>query len=317
MLTEGDIGLIFHWGLYSVPAFDDVISAQRRKLQNGSEWYKKRLLESGNYRPISGYKETQKYHEENYGEQEYEDFIDDFNPNIKNMEKWMKFAVQIGAKYVILTAKHHDGFCLWNTKTTDFKAKIDLISIFKKLAEKYELLFGIYYSLSEFDKNCTILYMKTIVIPQITELQTYKPDIFWFDGHWQFKTKFAKESMIKIIKCLKKMNPSIEINDRTSEKFESENDLGNSTFRVYSDRYIPEKIPKVKWEHINTIGLSWGINKQQEKKDYKSGKELFTLYSKVRSLKGRFLINLGPDNTGKLDINEQKSLIEFGKILNG
>ena len=69
------------------------------------------------------------------------------------------------------------------------------------------------------------------------------------------------------------------------------------------------------WEHINTIGFSWGINKQQKTKDYKSGEDLFDLYKTVKSKNGRFLLNMGPCEDGSLDKNEVKSLNEFGKLL--
>lgn len=319
-------GLIFHWGIYSVPAFCRV-KISNKGLNNGSEWYLKRLsVKENDFRPISGYKETQKYHSENYGEKEYSEFKDDFKAEKWNPDEWMKFAIDIGAEYVIITSKHHDGYCLWDTNTTNYNSVEsgscrDLVSEFGISAKKYNLKFGIYYSWSEFGKGCTKNYLNDVVNPQINELLKYNPDIWWFDGHWECKTKYSIEFVSKMCKKMKEHNPNVQINDRLGgakeykEKLENINFLGESTYRSYGDREIPVETPTIPWEHINTIGYSWGRNKQQLKKHYKSGEELYELYKKVSLLKGNFLLNLGPNSDGTLDENEVESLIEFGKIL--
>lgn len=201
-IKKQEIGVIFHWGIYSVPAYDTIVSAKRRRTQNGSEWYAKRLSEKGGFRPISGWKETQEYHKQKYGDAKYSAFADSFkaekyntvgdNKDVKTanaiteVDKWMLLAKSIGATYVILTSKHHDGFCLWPTSTTNFNsmktgAKQDLLAIFKAAALRHNLKFGIYYSWSEFNIGCTKKYMDEVVKPQIKELIAYKADRWWFD----------------------------------------------------------------------------------------------------------------------------------------
>ena len=117
--------------------------------------------------------------------------------------------------------------------------------------------------------------------------------------------------MDEIVDQLKSQN--IIVNDRigSKEKFGDMNFLGKSDYRVYEDRSIPKEKPSVPWQHINTIGLSWGYNKMQEKKDYKSGKQLLELYNKVYGLDGDFLINFGPTAQGLLDENEVTSMLDF------
>src|SRR5258706_14213302 len=120
---DNNIDMIFHWGIYSVPAYDDITSAKGRKIQNGSEWYQKRLLEDGKSYPVSGYEETQKYHFEQFSNnKKYEDFADDFKAENYDPDIWMKLAKNIGCTSVILTSKHHDGYCLWGTETTKFNS---------------------------------------------------------------------------------------------------------------------------------------------------------------------------------------------------
>lgn len=316
-LDKGDIGLIFHWGPYSIPAFDDVKSAKRRNIQNGSEWYKGRLIETNKFIPISGWQATQEYHNKHFPNKSYDDFVDEFinyhNEHKWNVDEWMKQAIKIGAKYVILTAKHHDGFCLWPTEyTLGGCVKNDLMNTFVTTGRKYGLLIGIYFSWYEFGHNTTISYMQNIAIPQVEQLhKLYKPDIWWFDGNWLNSSKKINE-MIKLL-VINLRKTSI-VNDRLYGSKEDKelaldiNYLGDFDFRVYSDRTIPKEYPKVPWESIHTIGLSWGYNKEQQKDNYKSEKELQDIYEKVTELGGRFLINLGPKYDGTLDENELESL---------
>lgn len=327
------IGVIFHHGLYNVPAFDDVKSASNRTIMNGSEWYLKRLCtDSKSYRPTSGWKETQKYHSDSKFSNYFEFSI---NPDI-DFDKWMVIAKSINARYVILTAKHHDGYTLWPSKTNDnksnfskeksditdvnFGSKIDLIEKFKQSAIKNKLKFGLYYSWSEFDskggfKSCTKKYMDNIVKVQIKELIKYEPDYWFFDGDWECKTQYAQSIIDKYVDKIKKHK--VQVNDRIGykDKKSDEKWLGKSTYRVYNDRHIPKKNPGIPWTHINTIGYSWGRNKQQLPEHYKSGQELFELYEKVKMLGGDFLINIGPNSDGTICDEELKSLYEFSEIL--
>lgn len=312
-----DFGIIFHFGLYSIHAFDDPNSIIRRTIQNGSEWYQKRLEEKGTYRPISGWKETQKYHKINFKDGKYEDFMKDFIIDKWEPEVWMKLCKEIGAKYVILTSKHHDGFCLYPTKTTKFRTERDIVGEFCLIARKYDLKVGIYYSWYEFNQTCTKKYMDNIISIQVEELSRNNPDIWWFDGDWACKTKYAKEKVRYICEKLKKMNSNIKINDRVC-------DFRNGTYRVFKDRYIPEEKDinlmrgeiKSEWEHINTIGLSWGYNKVQDSKlHYKSPETLYELYKKVKGKNGKFLLNLAPDSSGNIDVNEVRIIKEFGKLI--
>ena len=318
------LGIIFHWGLYSVPAYDDPVSLSNRRMQNGSEWYLKRLIETGNYRPLSGWKETQQYHQTHYGNRTYESFVHDFAAEKWDPEQWMQICKSAGAKYVIITAKHHDGFCLWPTKSTNHNSaqaacKKDIVGMFRDAARRNGLAFGVYYSWFEFGQSCTIHYMDTIVSIQINELQTYKPDIWWFDGDWACTTKYANTKIQTLCDDIRRANVHALINDRIGgdkkikEQRKDLHFLGNASYKVYGDREIPNEIPKVKWEHINTIGLSWGRNKAQTSEHYKTATQLYDLYKVVALKGGNFLLNLGPNSDGTLDPQEISVLEEFSR----
>jgi alpha-L-fucosidase len=355
----GRMGVIVHWGLYSVPAFDTVASARRRSIQNGSEWYLQRLrMSETSYHPTSGWRETQAYHRKHYGEAPYEAFARQFtaaswqnlnvvspqnaskeaesepdrwmrqNRNVvsprnaskeaeSEPDRWMRQFRDAGASYVILTAKHHDGFCLWPTKTTAHNSlksgpRLDLLGLFRDAARRHGLAFGIYYSWSEFQANCTKIYLDRVVAPQIDELIAYAPDLFWFDGDWMCTTVYAQTVMDAACAKIRRQLPHVQINDRVGHRKERQAASAAagpwSTYRVYADRALPASKPSMPWEHVNTIGLSWGRNAQQSDADYKSGADLRTLRDRVWALGGRFLINVGPNADGTLCSQETQRL---------
>ncbi len=240
-----------------------------------------------------------------------------------DMDAWMSAFKHAGASYAILTAKHHDGFCLWPNERLEWEAPhnnsstTDFILRFKHACEKWGLRFGTYYSWSEFGTPVTPAYMKETVLPQIADLVQYKPDIFWFDGDWECRTKDAIAVVDRCVTNIRRLLPYCEVNDRVGHKEERRDAgfLGRSTFRVYADRAIPETAPTVPWEHVNTIGLSWGRNLQQKPSDYKSARELLALYRKVTGLGGRFCLNVGPSASGRICDDELSRLRQFGGLL--
>jgi alpha-L-fucosidase len=97
---------------------------------------------------------------------------------------------------------------------------------------------------------------------------------------------------------------NILVNDRIGK-----DNISEASYRVFSDRYIPkEKLDGVKWQHINTIGYSWGYNKMQNKSDYKTKNEIYELYNQVNNLGGEFLINLGPNENAEIIKEELEAL---------
>lgn len=300
------VGFIFHVGLYSFYGYDDIQSARRRKIQNGSEWYLERLR-GRDYRPVAGSDKTQYHHTVKYGAN-YDYFRAPFNITRESICEWLDLCVKCRASYVLITAKHHDGFCLWNTVTTEHKSSNDIILIFREEAIKRGLMFGLYYSWYEFMNSMTIDFFNQIVIPQLRELLTYSPQILWFDGDWCIKTKYVISSIEQICIYLKSLG--ILINDRICE-----DNKKYASFMVGPDRSFPQVYTN-NWQHINTIGISWGYNKEQEKSDYKNGMELYKLLYNTVNLGGTFLLNIGPKHDGSLDEREVVSLNELSELLN-
>jgi alpha-L-fucosidase len=285
-----------------------------RKEGNGTEWYLKRLSETSTYRPIAGFKETKEFHANNYPDKNYFDFASDFTASEWDCDEWMELCKRAGASYAIITTKHHDGYCLWPTKTTERNSvasgpQRNLIEEFKASAAKYGLDFGVYYSWMEFDVSMTKKYVDEIITPQIIQLLTYEPQVWWFDGHWTIKTKYAVSKITEL--CERVKRSGAVINDRIPglDKDAPPQTLGLANYRVFADRFIPSENLTVSWESIHTIGRSWGIMKQNNV--YKTGEQLLQLYRDVTDRGGKLLPNFGPDETGKLDPREVASVNDF------
>lgn len=284
-----------------------------RREGNGTEWYLKRLTETSTFRPIAGCKETKEFHAERYGDRSYFELSDQFLADQWDCDKWMQIWKNCGASYVIITAKHHDGYCMWDTNTTSRSSAVtgprrDVLREFITSAEKYGLAFGIYYSLFEFNVPMTKEFVEEVIVPQFDELLAYNPAIFWFDGNWEIKTKFAAQRVTELWQRAKEFG--CIINDRVPNVPKEENELGLSDYRVFGDRSVLPTNPTVPWESIHTVGNSWGINKYNN--CYKSADDILNLYTTVTDLGGKLLLNFGPDEHGVLDENEFRIVEEFG-----
>lgn len=300
------LGFIIHIGLYSYYGFDDIESFKKRRTKTGSEFYLKRLLDNE-----PGSKET-KIHHHNYGDN-FDYFKAPFEINKQKIEEWLDICVSCRASYVILTIKNFDGFCLWNTNTTNKKSNIDLLLIFKNECKKRGLQFGVYFTWYEFSQSFSIEYFNNIVYPQILEIIQYQPDIIWFDGDSKIIQKSIKDMIRQIIiyiYSLRQYGINILINDRICQE-----NIDCAGFRTYENYYIPSTYT-TNWQHINTIGLSWGYNKCQKKEHFKTGSELYNIIRNVYNLGGVTCFNIAPSFDGTIDSNEIESLHELSNLLN-
>uniref|UniRef100_A0A6C0BC88 alpha-L-fucosidase n=1 Tax=viral metagenome TaxID=1070528 RepID=A0A6C0BC88_9ZZZZ len=301
------MGFIFHVGLYSFYAFGDVKESEKQNFKNGSECYLNNLISDNGIKINKTCLNHSKYGSN------FDYFRAPFHISREAVCNWLDLCVSCKATYAIITSKHYDGFCLWPTKTQNPKSRDDILQIFKEECSKRNLIFGIYYSWYEFMNPMTIEYFERTCIPQITELLHYGPQMFWFDGDWMIKQKTIIDYIRQIIFLIR--NNNIIVNDRITKELAKElssykvGGLDKSTNRSFPSQYTHN------WQHINTIGLSWGYNSMQEPKDYKNGLELMKLYQKTVSLGGNLLLNIGPKHDGSLDENELLSIQQFIEII--
>lgn len=310
-----EIGVHFTFGPYSVPAFDDATGIGIRRLKRGSEWYMQRLtIPEGGYYKISGSKDTKEYHKETYGDGVgYQDFLSmlEVNPNI---ESWIVMAKNAGAKYAVITAKHHDGFCMWKpcSSSNGFQPNSDYVGMFRDACRKHGLRFGVHYSWMEFSLKYNIKYVTDYVVSQINELYSrYNPDIWWFSGDFTMESKTVKKHTYDIVNFIKKYSPLAEINNNIG--------FGNTnyTYKVFVD--IPKDMQHEEWEYIATIGKSYGYNHQQKDEDYTTVNGLrlqyFNVQIKNKAPKCKFLINLAVDANGNIDRRESDVFTSFCQTL--
>ena len=308
---DSKFGIFIHWGVYAVPGWTPK--------GNYAEWYQQGLQTNDTAR--------QKYHKAKFGDRSYYDLANDFKAELYNPDDWAKLFESSGAKYIVLTSKHHDGFTLWpnqNANQTwgfpwnakDVGPKRDLLGDLFKAVRKTSVHAGMYYSLYEWFnplwKTDPKKYAADHVWPQMKELiNTYQPDVFWTDGDWdappetwksqEFLAWLFNESTVK---------DRIIVNDR----------WGSGVRFNHAGIYTPEYQPNLDfedhdWEESRGMGHSYGYNREEDAWDYNSTQSLIIALMDKVSRGGNFLLDIGPDEHGKIPPIMQERLLEMGDWL--
>lgn len=319
---DAKLGLSLHWGVYAVPAW-----APRLSGISYAEWYGNRMKDQNN--------PTYQYHIDMYGSDfSYDDFIPLWKAESYNAKEWAKFAKQMGAKYIFITSKHHDGFCLWPSKYTDRNAfkmgpKKDILGEFFDAAREEGLKVGLYYSLYEwYNPLYTGVdipyagmkevdnYVDDFMIPQIKELiDLYQPDFFYFDGEWDHPEPFwrMKEVVAYYYNEAEKRNQEVFVNDRLGQ---GERGKHGDLFNVeYGYDTESEGLLTHKWSYWQGIAKTFGYNQDTNLEDILSPKEFIDKVIMGVSQNGNFDINVGPTAAGVIPDYEQYPLLELGKWL--
>ena len=286
------LGIFIHWGIYSV----DGISESWSFFNN--------YINHDNYiKQLNGF--TAK----------------DYNP-----KEWAKLIKEAGAKYTVITTKHHDGISMWNTKadkaiTTlqDAAAKQDVITPFVKAIQEEGLHTGLYYSLPDwshpyydvFTRNRKRYELKgeptrwdnyvKYYQKQLTELsEQYKPELLWFDGDWEHSAEEWKAK--ETLNLLRKYNPNIIINSRLNHHGDYDT----------PEQGIPVTRPDAKfWELCYTMNDSWGY--QPFDKKYKSPNMIIRTLVDCISMGGNLLLDIGPKADGTIPDEQLNILKQLGR----
>ncbi|HTE09814.1 MAG TPA: alpha-L-fucosidase, partial [Chitinophagaceae bacterium] len=300
--------IFIHWGVYSVPGFSS-------KGQY-AEWYQNGLNGNDTARIA--------FHKKKFGDLTYYQLADQFKAELFNPDEWAKVFEQSGAKYIVLTSKHHDGFTLWPSKeanrdwgfpwnAVEVGPKRDLIKDLFAAVRKTSVHAGMYYSLYEWynplwkaDKN---KFVTDHTWPQMKDLiNTYQPDVFWTDGDWDLPAETWKSQ--EFLTWLYNESP---VKDRVVV-----NDRWGAGLRFHhAGIYTPEYQPDLDfedhyWEESRGMGFSYGYNREEDAWDYNSAQSLvLQLIDKVSS-GGNFLLDIGPDEHGKIPPIMQERLLQIG-----
>ena len=316
---DAKFGIFIHWGVYSVPAWCHGWYA---------EWYYK-LMQEG--QPGNGPKLVA-HHKKTWGEDfKYPQFAPLFKAQKYDPKAWAKLFHDAGAGYVVLTSKHHEGFCLWDAPDSeDWNAvevgpKRDLIAPLAKAVRNQKMRFGLYYSLLEWDHgdklpgnkypNGSDAYVEEHVLPQMKDLvKKYQPSIIWPDGEWNKPPAYWQGPKF-LAWYLKNSDKKDEIvwNDRWGKG--SRGKHGGFYTTEYGKH--GEEGGEHPWEESRGIGGSYGYNSWYEDKDerYPSTQELLDVFVNIISRGGNFLLNVGPKADGTIIEVFQNRLRDIGRFL--
>ena len=262
---------------------------------------------------------------------DYDSLYKEFNPSLFDAEQWVKTAKQAGMKYLTITSKHHDGFCLWPTAYSSYNIsnspfKKDIVGELAKACKKYGITFCIYFTLLDWHdadypvhnpydstQNVTgdMIAFTTRMKNELKELITsYQPYMLWFDGYWEkpWTVAYGKE----IYTYIKSINPNIVVNNRLGK---DPNSLNND--QSVGDYLTPEQeIGKLNmaepWESCITIANQWAWKPDDA---MKSLKECIQTLVKTSSGNGNLLLNTGPMLDGRMEARQIKLLKEMGSWL--
>jgi alpha-L-fucosidase len=307
---EARFGMFIHWGLYAIPAGE----------WGGKTGYGEWIRTSAEI-PLAV----------------YDTFPKHFNPVKFDADAWVKMAKDAGMKYIVITSKHHDGFCMFNTQQTDFDIMStpygrDVMKDMSAACKKYGLRFCFYYSIMDWhhpdylprrdwekdrstkgaDFDRYLKYMKA----ELKELTSNYGDIgvLWFDGEWEgtWNDKYGKE----IYQYVRGLQPSIIINNRVGAgRMDMEGGTKEGFFG--GDFGTPEQeipatgLPGTDWETCMTMNDHWGYNSHD--KNFKSSSELIRMLTDIASKGGNYLLNVGPTAEGTFPQESIDRLAAIGK----
>lgn len=314
--SNAKFGIFIHWGLYSVPAWATNSYADGFG-SNYAEWYWQRL----NAPNLKIHKEFVAFHERVYGKNfKYTDFAPKFTCEMFDPEQWAAIIKSAGAKYVVLTSKHHDGFTLWPSKQSwnwnavDAGPHRDLAGDLSAAVKKAGLHMGFYYSLYEWYnplyKENVQEYVNEKMIPELKDLvNRYQPEVLWADGDWDHSdTVWQSREFISWLYNNSPVKDAVVINDRWGAG------KGKGSF-ITSEYGKGESASAKPWEETRGIGQSFGYNRNESLEQYSSSKELIHQLIDVVSRGGNLLLNIGPSADGLIPVIMQQRLKDIGDWL--
>lgn len=286
---DAKLGIFIHWGIYSVNGID----------------------------------ESWSFFNEYISHNDYMKQLDGFTASDYNPGEWANLIKESGAKYAVLTTKHHDGVALWDTKCSDLNvvnktpAEMDLVKPFVKELRKNNMKVGLYYSLLDWSHpdypnktrtekryaNDSVKWQRFVDFNfcQLEELsKKFKPDLFWFDGDWEQSAEKWKAK--KLSKNLRGWNKNVILNSR---------------IRGYGDYSTPEQgLPITSpenryWELCMTMNDSWGF--QHNDLNYKTPNQVIRILVDCLNKGGNLLLDIGPKSDGTIPDEQVNILKELGR----
>ena len=312
---DARFGMFIHWGLYAVP---------------GGEWNGKKVDGIGEWIMNNGHIPVA----------DYERLAAQFNPTKFNAAQWVQTAKNAGIKYIVITSKHHDGFCMFDSKGSDYTIvkstpfKRDPMKELSAACKEAGLRFCFYHSIMDWhhpdaqrigfpDYNNAPSnphfprYVANYLKPQLKELLTNYGElgILWFDGEWigDWKADMGRD----LYAWCRSLQPNLIINNRVGKARNSMQgmDKGEGAVGDYGtpEQEIPAKGfgPGVDWESCMTMNDTWGFKKNDH--NWKSTETILRMLIDCASKGGNLLLNVGPTSEGLIPETSVERLADVGK----
>jgi alpha-L-fucosidase len=322
---DSKFGIFIHWGVFSVPAWGPLPRDGASIYECYAEWYWWRLMATEDRaHPL-----FRDYHNKTFGKDfQYQNFVQDFKAEMFEPVEWAKILKASGAKYIVLTSKHHEGFTLWpseqawNWNAKDVGPHRDLAGDLMKAVKAEGMRMGYYYSLYEwfnplYQKDVA-KYVEDHMIPQMKDLVvSYNPDILWTDGEWDHPSEVWKST--EFLAWLYNESPvkeNVVVNDRWGKETRSiHGGIYTTEYDLVHDQNSLNKKIEHPWEECRGIGSSFGYNRNENLEDYTSSTELVKILIDKVARGGNLLLNIGPTADGRIPVIMQQRLRDMGEWL--
>lgn len=299
---DATFGMFIHWGAYAVPA--GIYKGE--EVKGIGEWIMDRAKI-----PI----------------EEYEKFVHQFNPVKFDANEWARIAKDAGMKYMVITSKHHDGFCLWDSKISDYDVmdaapiQRDLLKELAKACKKQGVKLCFYHSIMDWhhpdaNEEDFAKYREEYLIPQLEELLSGDYGdigVLWFDGEWI--SEWTEEQGKALYQHLRSIKPDLIINNRVGKGRQGMQGMNKDNTYAGDfgtpEQEILEKASALDWESCMTMNNTWGFKKNDH--NWKSSEMLIHNLVDIIAKGGNYLLNVGPTAEGLIPEASVERLAEMGK----
>ena len=310
---DATFGMFIHWGAYAVPAGIH----NGKDVKGIGEW----IMHNGKI-PIP----------------EYEAYVKQFNPTSFDAKEWVRIAKDAGMKYIVITSKHHDGFCLWDSKVTQYDImdaapfKRDILQELADACKGSGVRLCFYHSIMDWHQPDAeskkgyahqntpnpdwARYRETYLKPQLAELiAKYDPGVLWFDGEWV--PEWTEDQGKDLYNYLRSLKPDLIINNRVGK-----GRSGMQGMNKYKDaagdfgtpeQEILEGTSDSDWESCMTMNDTWGFKRDDH--NWKSAKVLIDNLVDIAAKGGNYLLNVGPTAGGLIPAPSVERLKAMGDWL--
>lgn len=322
---DAKFGIFIHWGVYSVPAFSPAARDGVGIYDRYAEHYWRRWVN-----PSDSQHYFQEFHDRVYGGNvRYQDFADDFRAEMFQPDEWARIFEESGAKYVVLTSKHHEGYCLWpsqyswNWNAMDIGPHRDVLGDLTAAVKDRGLKMGYYYSLLEwfhplYKPETLNQYIDQHMFPQMKELvERYHPDIFWTDGEWDYPSERLRSTeFLQWLYNESSVRESVVVNDRWGKETRSRHGGFYTTeYDLINDGNSDGIVFNRPFEECRGIAGSFGFNRNEYLNEYSTSEELVHLLINKVARGGNLLLNVGPTADGRIPLIMQQRLKDMGDWL--